>query len=131
MLKHALAAIALAGFGTLCGGCGGEGSMVPASEGADVATAQQAEEHWFTIYNTGGLGAHSRKCARRDCASVEILSDGAEINVVCQKHGENVPDGKYSSDVWDRLDDGNFVSDLYVDTPVVGDLSPGIPVCRD
>jgi hypothetical protein len=58
-------------------------------------------------------------------------NDGDAVLIDCQVAGETVfgLDGS-SSDVWDRLVDGTFVADFYVDTPGVGGaFSPGIPQC--
>jgi hypothetical protein len=58
--------------------------------------------------------------------------DGDPVDIVCQDRGELVgpsPSNGSVSDIWDRLDSGGWVSDLYVTTPVVGDFSPPIPHC--
>lgn len=64
--------------------------------------------------------------------------EGTPIRVVCQdRHGGLVIDDKLqggphpSSTVWDRLDDGRWVSDLYTNLPKrPGETPPlGLPVC--
>jgi hypothetical protein len=58
-------------------------------------------------------------------------AEGAEVDIVCQTTGD-VVNGTIggSSDIWDRLTDGNYVADLFVDTPGVGVFSdPPIPHC--
>lgn len=59
------------------------------------------------------------------------LSDGNIVNVTCQTRGESVSgiDGS-STNVWDRLVEGDYVSDFYVSTPgATGSFSPPIPQC--
>lgn len=54
------------------------------------------------------------------------LASNATITVVCQAKGSTAVGGSF---VWDSIGAGQFVSDYYVDTPVVGDFSPGLPAC--
>jgi hypothetical protein len=64
-------------------------------------------------------------------AQVGLKYDGDEVDIVCQVHGELVGPGRdgLSSDVWDKLTDGAWVTDYYVDTPNAGSFSPPIPQC--
>jgi uncharacterized protein YraI len=58
-------------------------------------------------------------------------AEGAEVDIVCQTTGDMVY-GTIggSSNIWDRLTDGGYVADLFVDTPGVGVFSdPPIPHC--
>ncbi len=62
---------------------------------------------------------------------LSVLLDGAEVGIDCQTTGEPVHgvDGS-SSNVWDRLFDGGYVADYYVDTSgTLGAFSPPIPRC--
>jgi hypothetical protein len=64
-------------------------------------------------------------------AALGVKNDGDGVDIACQTRGEPVfgLDGT-SSDVWDRLVDGTFVADFYIDTPgATGSFSPPIPVC--
>lgn len=55
------------------------------------------------------------------------LRDGVGVAVVCQTVGEKQTNSNgVSTDIWDKLDTGAYVTDLYVDTPQIG---TGIPVC--
>lgn len=62
----------------------------------------------------------------------ETLVDGDPVNIVCQETGEDVGPshvtGK-SSAIWDNLENGGWVSDLYVTTPGAGGFTAGIPRC--
>ena len=64
-------------------------------------------------------------------AVTRVLSDGNAVDIVCQTRGESVSgaDGS-SSNVWDRLAQGDYAADFYIDTPgMTGSFSPPIPQC--
>jgi hypothetical protein len=50
---------------------------------------------------------------------------GAVVNILCQTRGPYVA----GTGVWDRLDDGGYVTDAYVDTTGHDTWSPPIPQC--
>jgi hypothetical protein len=62
-------------------------------------------------------------------SAVGSLPEGAEADVACQAMGQAVSNGYASSAVWDRLTNGDWVSDFYLDTPNIGTFSPPIPQC--
>lgn len=62
-------------------------------------------------------------------AEMGVLGEGAEVDVVCQALGEMVSNGYASSAIWDKLTNGYWVTDFYVDTPNVGTWSLPIPQC--
>lgn len=86
------------------------------------------------VYGTcaaGGCGLHMHTRPNQDAPTVgELLADGTRVYVVCQRRGRRIstPDGKVSH-VWDRLANGGWVSDLYLETPAAGDFSPEIERC--
>lgn len=56
------------------------------------------------------------------------LNDGARVLVVCQTSGSPPP--RVRSRVWDRLRNGNYVSDAFVNTPNrAGGFSEELPQC--
>lgn len=62
-------------------------------------------------------------------AAVGSLPEAGEVDVVCQSMGETVSNGYASSAVWDKLTNGAWASDFYIDTPNIGTWSPPIPQC--
>lgn len=64
-------------------------------------------------------------------AIVGTLGEGAEVDIACQTNGELVtPNHGTASTVWDRLTNGTYVTDVYIDTSGVGgSFSPPIPQC--
>jgi surface antigen len=73
-------------------------------------------------------GVNERAAPHTSSAIVGHLAYRAEVDIVCQTTGDTV-NGTIggSSAIWDRLTDGHYVSDLYVDTPMVGQFSSPIP----
>jgi surface antigen len=78
---------------------------------------------------SGECGLNARTAPSVDAQSVAILVDGTEVDIVCQTVGSLItgPSGT-SSDVWDKLTNGLFIADYFVDTPVRG-YTPSIPRC--
>jgi hypothetical protein len=82
-------------------------------------------------------------CAAESCVLVEWsgpgidafaaageVREGNQVAVACQARGEEIHAADASnSAIWDRLVSGNFVSDLYLNTPMVGRFSPHLPHC--
>lgn len=56
-------------------------------------------------------------------------AEGDAVDVACQEMG-GAPAELLPDDVWDRLSDGAWIADRYVDTPGVGGFSPPIPACE-
>jgi hypothetical protein len=57
--------------------------------------------------------------------------DGNSVDIVCQTRGEAVSgkDGS-SSTVWDKLAQGDYAADFYINTPgMTGQFSPPISQC--
>jgi len=105
----------------------------PAETPSSSSSGQQV--YWHHVYHTCANG----KCGLRlhtgpgysGYGVTRVLADGDAVGIVCQARGEPVSgiDGS-SSDVWDRLIDGDWAADFYVDTPgTTGSFSPPIPVC--
>jgi LasA protease len=77
----------------------------------------------------GACGMKVRTAPSLSAPSVGVVLDGQAIDVACQGGGDAVSNGRATSSIWDRLADGTWVSDFYVDTANVGRPSPPIPAC--
>lgn len=55
-----------------------------------------------------------------------VLAPGQRIMIVCQVRSTSVVRG---TSIWDRLNDGSYVTDFYTTTPQFNRFSPGIPHC--
>lgn len=105
--------------------------------------AESSVRHVATVAFTEGKGLKTRTGpgTSHPLGIPHTLPEGAMIAVLCQdRHGEPFRDPTGDSrrydqawPVWNRLADGNWVSDLYVDLPKIpGDVPPrGIPRCED
>src|SRR4051812_9314701 len=45
---------------------------------------------------------------------VRVLSEGAKIPIYCQRPGESIAGPYGTSNIWDNIDNGEYVSDAYV-----------------
>jgi hypothetical protein len=80
----------------------------------------------------GGIGEHRKASLAGSAANQLRHKDGELLAISCQKRGEIVQTRRspiQRSSIWDRLADGFYVSDLYVNTPAKGDFSPSLPRC--
>jgi len=80
-----------------------------------VATAGTASATSYTV-NTAGSPLTVRSAPGAWSTAWGSVSDGASVNVQCQVHGSTVSGTYGTSDVWDQLASGGFVSDTYVYT---------------
>jgi surface antigen len=87
------------------------------------------------VYGTcadGACGLHERSGpGYSNYAITGTLYDGNEVDIVCQTGGQLVtPNHGSASNVWDKLTNGSYVTDVYVDTSGTGgNFSPPIPQC--
>lgn len=93
------------------------------------------EAYRYSVYHTcanGHCGLNVRSGPGYSSYYVtRVLYDGNAVDVVCQTRGETVTgaDGS-STNVWDKLIQGDYVTDFYINTPgMTGSFSPPIPQC--
>jgi surface antigen len=110
----------------------------PSSARVNVANSRNAGGQTYYPYyvvgtcEDGECGLHERSGpGYTSYALVGRREDGEEIDVVCQAYGEEFTSTKTgdSSRVWDKLTNGNWVIDYYVDTPNRGKPSLPLPPC--
>jgi hypothetical protein len=97
-------------------------------DASTLATAYRV--HGTCVSGTCGLAEWSGPGASAFRAEGAVY-EGQEVRVACQARGQLVlgPSGR-SSAIWDRLANGAFVSDLYLNTPAVGRFSSAVPRCK-
>jgi hypothetical protein len=90
----------------------------------------------YPVYLTCADGV----CSVNECTSpkpcgrqaVGRLREGEMTEIICQARGGRVPArGPGGSKIWDKLTDGNYVTDYYIETPGLGRFTPGIPRCSE
>ena len=88
------------------------------------STASLPVSYQYTVVAPGG-SLNERSAPSTSATLTGSLPNGALINIVCQTTGSVVN----GSSIWDKLDNGFYVSDYYTSTPNVGTWSPPIPQC--
>lgn len=101
-----------------------------------VAVSNPSEDGSFR-YHVFGTCANGGDCetelyAGPGYSSYPVTGAVAEddpVDIVCQAHGETFT-GSLSSDVWNKLTNGSWITDYFVETPTAGAFSPPIPACE-
>ncbi|MFB6440717.1 peptidase [Streptomyces sp. NPDC056411] len=65
-----------------------------------------------------------RKGPGTDYPVVRLLPEGSRIQIHCQQHGERVSGPYGTTDLWDSIAPGQYVSDSYVHTGSSGMVAP-------
>jgi hypothetical protein len=92
---------------------------------ATPANASQA----FAVAWTG-IGIYPRSAPSMDGSKIgEALSDGTMVSVQCELEGQSVTSDSGTSAIWEKLVDGSFLPNAFVDTGASG-WTPGIPQCE-
>jgi uncharacterized protein YraI len=84
-----------------------------------VAAAAPAAATSYTVH-TGGAALTERSAPYTWSTAYGSVANGDTVNVVCQRHGTSVSGTYGTSDIWDQLANGRFVSDAYVYTGADG-----------
>ncbi|MEH1099533.1 peptidoglycan DD-metalloendopeptidase family protein [Micromonospora sp. CPCC 205561] len=78
--------------------------------------------------NTAGSPLTVRSGPGTGHSAVGTVADGARVTISCQTTGTTVTGTYGTSNIWDRIGSGRFVSDAYVYTGSDGFI-PGVPRC--
>ncbi|GAA3748773.1 hypothetical protein GCM10022225_36250 [Plantactinospora mayteni] len=78
--------------------------------------------------NTAGGPLTVRSGPGTNYSSVGTVADGAGVTIYCQTTGTTVTGTYGTSNIWDRIGTGRFISDAYVLTGYDGFI-PGVPRC--
>jgi len=93
-------------------------------------TLGQPVSYTYTVTNSSG--ANERLGPATFYSQVGTLAYNTTVDIVCQGTGQAIADS-YSpsgtSDIWDLLSNGYWISDTLVNTPGVNEFSSGIPQC--
>jgi surface antigen/uncharacterized protein YraI len=80
----------------------------------------------YHVYGTGSEGLYEHSGPGTSFSSVGLLANNTAIDIACQIITSSSVHG---SPVWDLLTTSVWVSDYYVNTPVVGNYSAGLSTC--
>ena len=90
-------------------------------EGGGVAEAVTMAAAAVSYYSVApGVRLNVRSGPGTGYSLVRVLPEGARIPIFCQTPGTTVTGPYGSSNIWDNIDDGEFVSDAYVLTGTDG-----------
>ncbi|HKF89478.1 MAG TPA: glycoside hydrolase domain-containing protein, partial [Propionibacteriaceae bacterium] len=79
----------------------------------------------YNYRTTSSTDLNGRRGPTTSAAIVKTYAPGSTLKVVCQTPGTTVG----TTAVWDKLSDGNYVSDYYVSTPSQTTYSAPLPRC--
>lgn len=86
---------------------------VGGDEGETVTTAAATTAlHYYSV--APGYRLNVRRGPGTQYSIVRVLSEGAKVPIYCQTPGTWVAGPYGTSNIWDNIDDGEFVSDAYV-----------------
>jgi len=81
------------------------------NKGEAVATAAAAL-HYYPV--APGVRLNVRRGPGTQYGIVRVLPEGAQVPIFCQTPGTNVTGPYGTSNIWDNIANGEFVSDAYV-----------------
>ncbi|MCW8383506.1 hypothetical protein NA749_042485 [Streptomyces justiciae] len=71
-----------------------------------------------------GYRVNVRRGPGTQYAISRVLPEGAMVPIYCQTPGETITGPYGTSNIWDNIDDGEFISDTYVQTGSDGYIRP-------
>ncbi|MFJ8487886.1 C40 family peptidase [Streptomyces sp. NPDC094038] len=79
-----------------------------------------------STFETWGTGVHTHSTPSVHASVVDTFAGPTQVSVQCQEHAEEVSAEGYTNDVWAKLADGSWMTNIYLKGPAV---LPGIPDC--
>ena len=79
-----------------------------------------------TVFETWGTGVRTRSTPSVRGAVVDTFAGPTQVSVQCQEHAETVTAEGYTNDIWSKLADGSWLTNIYIKGPA---SLPGIPDC--
>jgi uncharacterized protein YraI len=93
-----------------------------AGEGEAVATTAAAALRYYSV--APGLRLNVRSGPGTSYNIVRVLPEGAKVAIYCQSPGTWVSGYYGTTNIWDNIDNGEYVSDAYVNTGSDGYVAP-------
>jgi len=100
--------------------------MTEARAAIDAAGGGGGDDPTGVVTTGDGSVLHLRSGPSTSDPVVGSLAEGTVVAIICQTHGESVYSDVWevSTDLWDQLGPGEFVTDAYVDTGSHGQVAP-------
>ncbi|SEE04915.1 NlpC/P60 family protein [Streptomyces sp. Ag109_O5-10] len=79
-----------------------------------------------STFQTWGTGVHTHSTPSVHASVVDTFAGPTQVSVQCQEHAEEVSAEGYTNDIWAKLADGSWMTNIYLKGPAE---LPGIPDC--
>jgi uncharacterized protein YraI len=105
------------------------GTVLPSVQppGATTVVGADGRSGWIYLINAGSFGAaNNRNGSTLGSTILRTLPNGTAVRIVCRVSGDSV----YGTSIWNKLEDGSYVHDSSVTTPVPTPVAvcPTVPV---
>ncbi|MFF4270028.1 hypothetical protein [Streptomyces sp. NPDC001536] len=99
--------------------------LLACATGAFITVSGTTAEAAVRYYPVApGYRVNVRRGPGTQYAIVRVLPEGAMVPIFCQTPGETITGPYGTSNIWDNIDDGEFISDTYVQTGTDGYVRP-------
>lgn len=89
-------------------------SLEHVQDGAEEAAVTTTALHYYSV--APGARLNVRSGPGTGYTIVRTLAGGTQVPIFCQSPGTTVSGYYGTSNIWDNIDDGEYVSDAYVNT---------------
>ncbi|MFE2886164.1 SH3 domain-containing protein [Streptomyces sp. NPDC059272] len=96
----------------------GEGTAEAVTTAATATTAL----HYYSI--APGTRVNVRSGPGTGYTIVRVLAEGSQVPIYCQTPGTTVSGYYGTTNIWDNIDNGEYISDAYVNTGSDGYVRP-------
>lgn len=94
-------------------------------EAAVTTTAAASATAALRYYSVApGVRLNVRSGASTNYPITRVLPEGAKVPIFCQTPGQSITGPYGTSNIWDNIDNGEYVSDAYVLTGSDGYVAP-------
>ena len=88
----------------------------------EAVTTAAAALHYYSI--APGTRVNVRSGPGTGYTIVRVLAEGSQVPIYCQTSGTTVTGYYGTTNIWDNIDDGEYISDAYVNTGSDGYVRP-------
>ncbi|MQY36314.1 hypothetical protein SRB17_43130 [Streptomyces sp. RB17] len=94
------------------------------ADAGELAAAAVTSEYLRHYAVAPGVRLNVRSGPGTNYGIVRVLPEGVQVPIYCQTPGTTVTGPYGTSNIWDNIDNGEFVSDAYVQTGSDGYIAP-------
>lgn len=89
-----------------------------------TATASATAAQLVTYPIAPGYAVNVRSGPGTSYRIVRVLSEGSRVSISCQRPGDSVSGPYGTTNIWDNIANGEYISDAYVKTGSDGYIAP-------